>query len=91
MFFTLFFRKFLDINHIIESMIKLNTQYAIENGDVTTFSEEKNGGITGTYGDGTITGTIDGHLLKATFHNFGKIVLLIIDLRKSITSKMRSR
>lgn len=50
-------------------MIKLNTPYAIENGDVVTFEEGKKGSITGTYGDGTITGTLDGNLLKSTFHN----------------------
>ncbi len=50
-------------------MIKLNTPYTIENGDVVTFVEGKKGSITGTYGDGTITGTLDGNLLKSTFHN----------------------
>jgi hypothetical protein len=50
-------------------MIKLNTPYTIENGDVVTFAEGKKGSITGTYGDGTITGTLDGNLLKSTFHN----------------------
>ncbi|MBM3161136.1 MAG: hypothetical protein FJZ66_07345 [Bacteroidetes bacterium] len=50
-------------------MIKLNTTYTIENGDVVTIEEGKKGSITGTYGDGTITGTLDGNLLKSTFHN----------------------
>lgn len=50
-------------------MIKLNTQYTIENGDVVTFSEGRKGSIIGTYGDGTLTGIIEGNLLKATFHN----------------------
>ena len=50
-------------------MIKLNTPYIIENNDVVTFEEGKKGSITGTYGDGTLTGTLEGNLLKATFHN----------------------
>ena len=50
-------------------MIKLNTQYTIENGDIVTFEEGKKGSITGRYEDGTLTGTIEENLLKATFHN----------------------
>ena len=50
-------------------MIKLNTPYTIENGDVVTFSEGKKGSITGTYSEATLTGTLEGNLLKATFHN----------------------
>ncbi|MFN6037918.1 MAG: hypothetical protein ACK452_05580 [Bacteroidota bacterium] len=41
-------------------MIKLNTPYTIENGDVVTFNEGKKGSITGTYGEGTLTGTLPG-------------------------------
>ena len=33
-------------------MIKLNTQYTIENSDVVNFSEGRKGSITGTDGDG---------------------------------------
>lgn len=50
-------------------MIKLNTPYTIENGDKVTFTEGKKGTINGTYSDATLTGTLEGNLLKATFHN----------------------
>jgi hypothetical protein len=50
-------------------MIKLNTPYTIENGDKVIFTEEKKGTINGTYSDATLTGTLEGNVLKATFHN----------------------
>jgi hypothetical protein len=50
-------------------MIKLTTPYTIENGDKVIFSEGKKGTINGTYSDATLTGTLEGNLLKATFHN----------------------
>ena len=50
-------------------MIKLNTPYTIENGDTVIFTEGKKGTINGTYTDSTLTGTLNGELLKATFHN----------------------
>jgi hypothetical protein len=50
-------------------MIKLNTPYTIENGDIVTFEEGKNGTINGAYTDSTLTGIMEGNLLKATFHN----------------------
>lgn len=50
-------------------MIKLNTPYTIENGDNVIFTEGKKGTINGTYSDATLTGTLEGNLLKATFHN----------------------
>jgi hypothetical protein len=50
-------------------MIKLNTPYTIENGDTVTFTEGKKGTINGSYTDSTLTGSFDGDVLKATFHN----------------------
>lgn len=50
-------------------MLKLNTPYTIDNGDIVTFNKSKKGTITGTYGEGALTGTLDGNLLKATFTN----------------------
>jgi hypothetical protein len=51
-------------------MIKLNTPYTIENGkDQVSFTEGKKGSINGTYGDGTLSGTLEGNVLNATFHN----------------------
>ena len=50
-------------------MIKLNTPYTIENGDNVIFTEGKKGTINGTYSDATLTGILEGDLLKATFHN----------------------
>jgi len=50
-------------------MIKLNTPYTIENGDNVIFTEGKKGTINGTYSDATLTGILEGNLLKATFHN----------------------
>jgi hypothetical protein len=50
-------------------MIKFNETYTIQNGDKVTFTEGKKGTINGTYSDATLTGTLEGNLLKATFHN----------------------
>jgi hypothetical protein len=50
-------------------MIKLNTPYIIENGDTVTFTEGKKGIINGSYTNATLTGTLDGNVLKATFQN----------------------
>jgi hypothetical protein len=50
-------------------MIKFNTPYTIENGDTVVFTEGKKGTINGTYTDATLTGSFDGEVLKATFHN----------------------
>ena len=49
-------------------MIKLNIPYTIDNGDTVTFTE-KNGIINGTYTDATLSGSLEGDVLKATFHN----------------------
>jgi hypothetical protein len=51
-------------------MIQLNTTYIIDNdSDKVIFSYYDNGTITGTYKDGTISGILEGNVLKATFHN----------------------
>ena len=51
-------------------MIKLNTPYHVAEENVTvTFTEVNNGGITGTYPNATLTGTLEGNVLSATFHN----------------------
>ena len=51
-------------------MIKLNTPYHVAEENVTvTFTEVKNGGIAGTYPNATLTGTLEGNVLSATFHN----------------------
>jgi hypothetical protein len=51
-------------------MIKFNENYTINKGQETiTFSQGKGNTISGQYGSGTLTGTIDGDVLKATFHN----------------------
>lgn len=51
-------------------MIQLNTPYIVlEDNDMVTFIEGKKGSITGTYKDGTLTGVLEGTILKATFHN----------------------
>jgi hypothetical protein len=50
-------------------MIKLNTPYKLDNGDHVVFTEGKKGTINGKYSDASLTGTFDGNLLKATFHN----------------------
>lgn len=51
-------------------MIKLNTPYHVAEENVSvTFTEVKNGTITGTYNNSTLTGTLEGNFLSATFHN----------------------
>lgn len=51
-------------------MILLNTCYRIEGINTgITFSQEKENNITGIYDNGTVTGILEGNLLKATFHN----------------------
>jgi hypothetical protein len=50
-------------------MIKFNETYTIQNGDKVTFTEGKKGSISGIYDGGTLTGTLEGNLLKATYHN----------------------
>ena len=51
-------------------MIKLNTPYHVAEENVSvTFTEVKNGTITGTYNNSTLTGTLEGNVLSATFHN----------------------
>ena len=50
-------------------MIKFNNRYTIENGDSLTFVQEANGKVNGTYKNGTIAGSLEGNVLKATFHN----------------------
>ena len=50
-------------------MIKLNTPYILENDDQVIFSEGKKGTINGKYSEATLTGTLEGNVLQATFHN----------------------
>jgi hypothetical protein len=51
-------------------MIKFNETYTINNGQESiVFKEGKANTITGEYNDGTLTGTLEGNVLKATFHN----------------------
>jgi hypothetical protein len=50
-------------------MIKLNTPYKLENGDHVVFTEGKKGTINGKHSEATLTGTLEGNVLKATFHN----------------------
>ena len=50
-------------------MIQLNTPYKLENGDHVIFTEGKKGTINGKHSEATLTGTIEGNVLKATFHN----------------------
>jgi hypothetical protein len=51
-------------------MIKFNKKYTINNGQESiVFKEGKANTITGEYNDGTLTGTLEGNVLKATFHN----------------------
>jgi len=51
-------------------MIQLNTPYIIVNeDDVVTFFKGKEDTISGKYTDGTLTGTLEGNVLSATFHN----------------------
>ena len=50
--------------------IKFNEKYTFNKGqEIITFSQGKGNNINGQYGSGTLTGTIDGDVLKATYHN----------------------
>ncbi len=51
------------------TIIKLNTPYTIDNGDTITFTEGKKGIINGTYTASSLSGSLEGNVLKATFHN----------------------
>ncbi len=57
------------INNKIMTIIKLNTPYTIDNGDTITFTEGKKGIINGTYTASSLSGSLEGNVLKATFHN----------------------
>ena len=51
-------------------MIKFNETYSINDGQESiVFTEGKANSISGKYNSGTLTGNLDGNLLKATFHN----------------------
>ena len=51
-------------------MIKFNETYSINDGqDSIVFTEGKANSISGKYNSGTLTGNLDGNLLKATYHN----------------------
>jgi hypothetical protein len=51
-------------------MLQLNTVYSIDNGaNSVIFTEGKKGSITGTHNEGTLTGFLEGNILKGTFHN----------------------
>jgi hypothetical protein len=51
-------------------MIKLNTIYSIDNGaNSIIFTEGKKDSVTGTHNEGTLTGFIEGNVLRGTFHN----------------------
>lgn len=50
--------------------IRFNETYSINNGQESiVFKEGKGNTISGDYNDGTLTGKLEGNLLKATFHN----------------------
>jgi hypothetical protein len=50
--------------------IKFNEKYTINKGqEIITFNQGKGNNINGQYGSGTLTGTIDGDVLTATYHN----------------------
>lgn len=61
-------------------MLKLNRPYAIDNGYMVTFNKSKKGIINGTYGEGVLTGALDGNLLKATFTNTKDNVTGLIEI-----------
>ena len=62
-------------------MIKLNTPYHVAEENVTvTFTEVKNGAITGTYPNATLTGTLEENVLSATFHNSAVNAVGLIEL-----------
>ena len=62
-------------------MIKLNTPYHVAEENVSvTFTEVKNGTITGTYNNSTLTGTLEGNVLSATFHNIKVNAVGLIEL-----------
>lgn len=51
-------------------MIKFNETYTVNNGQESiVFKEGKGNTISGEYNDGTLTGKLEGDVLKATFHN----------------------
>jgi len=50
--------------------MRFNGKYLINNGNQSiVFKEGKGNTITGEYNDGTLTGTMEENVLKATFHN----------------------
>ena len=62
-------------------MIKLNTPYHVAEENVTvTFTEVKNGAIIGAYPNATLTGTLEGNVLSATFHNTAVNAVGLIEL-----------